>query len=328
MLYSRGAPMESLGIPTRDGTPVETDPREIWQAFADNAHLFRGTPTGAWLDHELHDVFGVKVRLDGDTAQSVYDQIAERLASPEFRPRGLFERFNIEVLATTDAASDSLEHHRAHPASGWRGRVIPTFRPDAVFRIATPEWASELECLAQVAARRSPTTRRSSKRSRKARAFSNRSARRRPTMRSSSRGRRGCRRRGASAIFICARCAARRRSSDQRRFEAHMLDGDGAHVRRGRAGHAAPSGRASQSQPSRVRPFRPGQAARDIPVATEYTRNLAALLNAYGNDERFSLRAVHARRIHLRARARAARRSLSGAPTRPAVVVPRFDRRA
>jgi glucuronate isomerase len=150
MLYSRGAPMESLGIPARDGAPVESDPRRIWQIFADNVHLFHGTPTGAWLDHELHEVFGVKVRLDGDSAQHVYDQIAERLASPEFRPRRLFERFNIEVLATTDAASDSLEHHRALRESGWRGRVIPTFRPDAVFRIAAPEWASELECLGQV----------------------------------------------------------------------------------------------------------------------------------------------------------------------------------
>ena len=110
-------------------------------------HLFRGTPTGAWLDHELHELFGVQVRLDGDSAQHVYDQIAERLASPEFRPRALFERFNIEVLATTDAASDSLEHHRAIRESGWRGRVIPTFRPDAVFRIAAPAWASELDAL-------------------------------------------------------------------------------------------------------------------------------------------------------------------------------------
>src|SRR5207247_4051528 len=105
-----------------------TDPRRIWGRFACCYHLFHGTPTGAWLDHELHELFGVRVKLSGDTADVIYDQIAERLASPEFRPRALFERFHIEVLATTDKATDALEHHRAIRQSGWHGRVIPTFR--------------------------------------------------------------------------------------------------------------------------------------------------------------------------------------------------------
>src|SRR5436305_12387918 len=111
MLYARGVSMESLGVPTRDGTPVETDPRKIWQRFAEHYYLFRGTPTGAWLDHELHELFHVRVKLDASTADSIYDQIAERLASPEFRPRALFDRFNIEVLATTDKAGDRLASH-------------------------------------------------------------------------------------------------------------------------------------------------------------------------------------------------------------------------
>ena len=118
MLYSRGVSMESLGVPTRDGSPVEQDPRKIWQRFGDHYHLFRGTPTGAWFDHELHDLFGIRVKLDGSSAAYIYQQIAERLASPEFRPRALFERFNIEVLATTDQASDPLDAHRSHSRVG------------------------------------------------------------------------------------------------------------------------------------------------------------------------------------------------------------------
>ena len=153
MLYSRGVSMESLGIPTIDGTAVEADPRVIWQRFADHYGLFRGTPTGAWFDHELYELFEVRVRLTSESASYVYDQIAERLASPEFRPRALFERFRIEVLATTDRASDRLEAHQALRESGWPGRVIPTFRPDAVFRIAAPAWRAELNALAQVAGR-------------------------------------------------------------------------------------------------------------------------------------------------------------------------------
>src|SRR6266516_2390705 len=147
LLYARGVPLETMGIPRRDGAPVETDPCKVWQRFADHYYLFRGTPTGAWLDYELHEVFGVRDRLSPETAPRIYDEIRERLSSPEFRPRALFERFGIEVLATTDRASDPLEHHRAIRESGWTGQVIPTFRPAAVFRIATAASRGEISAL-------------------------------------------------------------------------------------------------------------------------------------------------------------------------------------
>ncbi len=147
MLYSQGIPLEKLGVPRRDGGPVETDHRRIWQLFAENFYLFRGTPTGLWLAHELASVFGVTVKLTAETAQPIYDQIAAQLATPEFRPRRLFERFNIEVLTTTDAATDALPHHQALRASGWPGRVIPCFRPDAVFQIDAPGWRQQVETL-------------------------------------------------------------------------------------------------------------------------------------------------------------------------------------
>jgi glucuronate isomerase len=287
MLYSRGVPMETLGIATRDGTPVEEDPRRIWQAFGDNAHLFHGTPTGVWLDHELHDVFGVKVRLDGDSAQYVYEQIAERLASPEFRPRRLFERFNIEVLATTDAASDSLAHHRAIRASGWGGRVIPTFRPDAVFRIAAPEWSSELECLAQASGASIANyesfvvaleNRRAFFKSLGATATDHAVVEPFAWRLSSH---------DASAIFVRA-LRGEATADDQRRFEAHML--------MEMARMSVDDGLVMQLHPGALRNHNRAVFERfgadkggDIPVATEYTRNLAELLNAYGNDERFSL---------------------------------------
>src|SRR3712207_4803347 len=112
MLYSQGIALEALGVPTRDGSPVETDHRRIWQRFAEHFRLFRGTPSGLWLATELVELFGVDERLDGESAQRVYDHLEEQLARPEFAPRALLERFNIELLCTTDAASDTLEHHR------------------------------------------------------------------------------------------------------------------------------------------------------------------------------------------------------------------------
>ncbi len=150
MLYSQGIPMESLGVPRVDGGTVESDHRKIWLTFAENFYLFRGTPTGMWLAHELQDVFGVEEKLNGESARRIYDQISDCLAKPEFRPRRMFERFNIEVLATTDAAHDPLVHHKAIRESGWKGRVVPTFRPDGVVNIDRPDWRENIAALGEI----------------------------------------------------------------------------------------------------------------------------------------------------------------------------------
>src|SRR5450432_1597257 len=147
MLYSRGIALERLGIPRLDGSPVETDHKKIWQLFADNFYLFRGTPTGMWLTQELHDVFGVEVKLTSETAQAVYEQIDACLASPDFRPRTMFERFKIEVLCTTDLATSNLEEHQVIRESGWLGTILPTFRPDALIDLHTPNWRSYIDAL-------------------------------------------------------------------------------------------------------------------------------------------------------------------------------------
>ena len=149
MLYSQGVPLEALGVPRLDGGAVETDHRKIWQLFAEYYHLFRGTPSGAWLDHELAEVFGISRRLKGVNAQAIYDEIAAKLTTPAFRPRALFKRFNIEVLATTDAADDPLAHHEAMRASGWEGRVVPTFRPDAAINLLAPGWKASVDALSR-----------------------------------------------------------------------------------------------------------------------------------------------------------------------------------
>jgi glucuronate isomerase len=132
MLYSQGIRLEDLGIARKDGGPVETDPRKIWRRFAENYHLFRGTPTRLWLDHAFATLFGMEQRLSAETADLYYDTIAEALATPEYRPRALFERFNIEVIATTESPLDPLHWHKTIRESGWNGRVVTAYRPDPV----------------------------------------------------------------------------------------------------------------------------------------------------------------------------------------------------
>ena len=150
MLYSQGVPLEELGIAPRDGAPAAPDHRRIWQHFAEHFHLFHATPTGLWLQDELISLFGVHEKLTGESAQRIYDAIAERLARPEFAPRALFTRFGIEVLCTTDPATSQLAHHQALRADGWGQRVRPTFRPDAVVNIDAPGWNEHIAELGQV----------------------------------------------------------------------------------------------------------------------------------------------------------------------------------
>lgn len=150
MLYSQGISLESLGIPTVDGTLVEKDHRKIWQIFGDNFYLFAGTPTGVWLTHELVEVFGISEALDSRNAMKIYDQMVEKLKTKEFLPRTLFEKFNIEVLTTTDSPSDPLESHKKIKESGWKKRVIPCFRPDAAVNINSTKWKAEIAGIGKV----------------------------------------------------------------------------------------------------------------------------------------------------------------------------------
>ncbi|WP_250002856.1 glucuronate isomerase [Actinoplanes sp. M2I2] len=154
MLLSQGIPPDRLGVPRRDGGPVESDPRVIWRLLAANWHLFRGTPSRLWLEQTFRTVFEVETPLSRDTADEVYDAIAARLAEPGFRPRALFERFGIEVLATTESPTDDLARHAKLAADGWGGpggRVITTFRPDDVVDLEREGWAGNVARMGELA---------------------------------------------------------------------------------------------------------------------------------------------------------------------------------
>jgi glucuronate isomerase len=128
MLYSQGIPLEDLEI----GREELKDPRKVWRIFASHYYLFRGTPTRIWLDFAFQELFGMEERLSAKTADLYFDTITAKLRTPEFLPRALYERFNLEVLTTSDSPLDSLDDIKAVRASGWKGRIVPSFRPDPV----------------------------------------------------------------------------------------------------------------------------------------------------------------------------------------------------
>ncbi|MGC8633489.1 MAG: glucuronate isomerase [Candidatus Limnocylindrales bacterium] len=287
MLHSSGVPLEALGVPRRDGTPSAADHREIWQLFADRFHLFRGTPTGIWLAQELQEVFGVPEPLTGANAQAVYDEISDRLTRPEFRPRALFERFNIQTLCTTDDAADPLAAHRALRASGWPGDVRPTFRPDALLDVAAPDWPQRLEMVGQACGREISSCaglvtaleeRRAYFRSMGATATDHgvESAYAAPLE-------------PLEAETIFARALRGQASADDgHRFTGHLLFEEARlSVEDGLVMQLHVGALRNHDRPLFAR-FGPDKGA-DIPVACEFTRNLRPLLERFGNDPRFTL---------------------------------------
>ncbi|MGL4309832.1 MAG: glucuronate isomerase [Paracoccaceae bacterium] len=151
MIGSQGVPLTDLGVPRADGGPTETDGRAIWRRFAAHYHLFRGTPSRLWLDHAFVNVFGWTERLSAANADAAYDHIAACLDRPEFRPRALFDRFNIEVIATTESPLDDLRWHRMIRESGWGGRVVTAYRPDAVVDPEFQNFSTNIEKLGEMA---------------------------------------------------------------------------------------------------------------------------------------------------------------------------------
>ena len=150
MLASQGIDLAAVGVPRADGGAVESDSRKIWRTFCENWKLYRGTPSRYWLEHELVEVFGVDLVPSAETADAIYDRIAARVAEPQFRPRALLDRFNIEVISTTDSAFSRLQQHAKLAADGLGERVLPTFRPDAVVYLDRPAWRADIAELAAV----------------------------------------------------------------------------------------------------------------------------------------------------------------------------------
>lgn len=306
MLHSQGVALEELGIAPKEGgssgrgsagaptsaadaapaRPVERDPRAIWQRFAEHFPLFRGTPTGLWIRDELASVFGVHEKLTAESAQRIYDQVEAKLATPAFRPRALFERFGIEVLATTDAATDTLEHHQHLRQADWRN-VLPTFRPDAVTDVATENWRANVALLGEragvevqgyasfVAAleRRRKAFRDLGATATDHGVFAPTTERLTDTV--------------ASAIFDRA-LLGQASEEDAARFTAHMLmemarmSAEDGLVMQIHAGSFRNHDREAFTRFGR-------DMGADIPVRTEWTRALRPLLNAYGHASGFRL---------------------------------------
>jgi len=150
MLVSQGVTFEQLGIFPASEINSNYNPQEVWQIFCEHFSLFDGTPSGLWIENALSMVFEISEKPNSDNAIALFNQIRKTLSTEEFSPRKLFEQFNIEILCTTDAAVSALPELQAIRESGWGGHILPTFRPDSVFKIDMAGWRDQIEKLREV----------------------------------------------------------------------------------------------------------------------------------------------------------------------------------
>lgn len=286
MLYSQGVTLEDLGVPSQDGTPVETDHRRIWQRFAEHFYLFRGTPSGLWLSDELVNVFGVEEKLDGKSAQRIYDHLERQLARPEFQPRALFKRFQLEVLCTTDAPWDSLQEHQSLHKEGY-SNILPTFRPDGVVNMERVDWRENINKLAEISKIDIVDYRSYLQAFEARRAFFKEMGATSTDQSALTPYTESLSTQDAEAIFGRA-LGGQLEANDAARFTAHMF--------MEMARMSIEDGLVMQMHVGSFRNHNEqvfnrfgADKGADIPLQTEWTRNLSKLLNTYGNDSRLTM---------------------------------------
>ena len=290
MLYSQGIALESLGVmplPESGSIVAAANPREAWRIFAGHYHLFRGTPSRIWLDWVFVHVFGFTQLLDGGNADLYYDRINECLHTEAFRPRALFDRFGIEALATTESALDTLEQHRSIRASDWAGRVITTYRPDAVTDPEHEDFLASLREFAEISGEDTFSYNGYLAAHRKRRDFFMRCGATATDHGHPSAATADLSDREAAALFGRV-CQTQVSPADAELFRAHMLTV--------MAGMSVEDGMVMQIHPGSFRNHNPALFARfgrnrgaDIPVRTDYVNALRPLLSRYGNRSDLTL---------------------------------------
>lgn len=286
MLYSQGVSLDALGIRNPDA-----DPRESWRLFAQNYHLFRGTPTRMWMDWVFAEAFGIDVQFEAATSDLYYDRITEALATDTFRPRALFDRYRIEVIATTESPLDTLDHHRvvkeANASGEWGGRVITAYRPDPVVDPEFEGFRDNLARLSELSGEDAFSYAGYLAAHRKRRAFfaemgATSTDHGHPTAATADLS-------DANAEALFARVTGTDVSpADAELFRAHMLTV--------MAGMSLDDGLVMQIHPGSFRNHNPSLFERygrdkgaDIPTATDYVHALRPLLGKYGNEARLTI---------------------------------------
>ena len=117
----------------------DASPFEKFEAWAKTTPYTLRNPLYHWTHLELRRYFETDDLLSESSAQQIWDDTTEKLASPAMSTQGILKGFNVKALCPTDDPAESLEHHQAIAASDLDVGVYPTFRPDLAFKVDQPQ---------------------------------------------------------------------------------------------------------------------------------------------------------------------------------------------
>ncbi|MBY5946155.1 glucuronate isomerase [Photobacterium rosenbergii] len=145
--------MRSAGVPESLITGKETSDYDKYMAWAKTVPQTLGNPLYHWTHLELRRPFGITGKLFGpETADGIWHECNEMLASPEFSARGIMKQMNVVMAGTTDDPIHSLDYHKAIAQDvSFDVEVAPSWRPDRAFKIELDGFAEYMQLLGETA---------------------------------------------------------------------------------------------------------------------------------------------------------------------------------
>jgi glucuronate isomerase len=146
--------MRSYGVDEQYITG-NADPYEKFLKWAETVEHLIGNPLYHWTHLELQRYFGIYEPLTTESAPAIWEKANAMLQSDDMSVKGIFKRFNVYAVGTTDDPADSLEYHKSI-ANGTAAigkintKVLPSFRPDKAININLPTFPDYIKKLSEV----------------------------------------------------------------------------------------------------------------------------------------------------------------------------------
>jgi glucuronate isomerase len=154
--------MRAMGIDERfiTGNAASYEKFLAWTRTVEN---LIGNPLYHWTHLELQRYFGINEPLTEKTAPAIWEKANALLQTPQLCVKGIFEKFRIYAVGTTDDPVDSLEYHKAiaqgtAPIGKIQTRVIPSFRPDKALELNGEGFKNYIDALSQASGTTIKTT--------------------------------------------------------------------------------------------------------------------------------------------------------------------------
>ena len=129
----------------------DAEPYDKFLAWADTVPKLIGNPLYHWTHLELQRYFDIKEPLNRRSAADIWREANRQIENnPDFSVLGIFKKFRVYAVGTTDDPADSLEWH-ARAKGLHETMVLPSFRPDRVLNIEKPDFPAYITRLGAAA---------------------------------------------------------------------------------------------------------------------------------------------------------------------------------